>query len=140
MQNWKGRELESFALMDSPSDFIPNPRSILLVEDNSNLRQALVAVLDNAGYEVFQASDGNAAIAEMRQRPVALLITDLVMPEKEGIETMRQFIREFPRMPMIAISGMPEYLPVAKALGAAVVLEKPIAYADLLHAVRKLIG
>ena len=126
--------------MDSLSDFAPNPRSILVVDDNSNLREALVAVLDNAGYEVFQASDGNAAIAEMRQRPVALLITDLVMPEKEGIETMRQFIQEFPRMPMIAISGMPEYLPVAKALGAAVVLEKPIAYADLLQAVRNLIG
>ena len=117
-----------------------NPRSILIVDDNSNLREALAAVLDNAGYEVFQASDGNAAIAEMRQRQVALLITDLVMPEKEGIETMRQFIQEFPRLPMIAISGMAEYLPVAKALGAAVVLEKPIAYTDLLQAVRNLIG
>jgi CheY-like chemotaxis protein len=126
--------------MDSPSDFAPNPRSILVVDDNPKLREALVAVLDNAGYEVFQASDGSAAIAEMRQRPVALLITDLVMPEKEGIETMRQFIHEFPRMPMIAISGMPEYLPVAKALGAAVVLEKPIRYADLLQAIRNLIG
>jgi len=126
--------------MDSPSDFAPNPRSILVVEDNSNLREALVAVLDNAGYEVFQASNGNAAIAEMRQRPIALLITDLVMPEKEGFETMRQFIREFPRMPIIAISGRPDYLPVAKALGAAVVLEKPIAFADLLQAVRNLIS
>ena len=126
--------------MESPPDFALNPRSILVVDDNSNLREALAAVLDNAGYEVFQASNGNLAIAEMRQRPVALLITDLVMPEKEGIETMRQFIQEFPRMPMIAISGMPEYLPVARALGAAVVLEKPIAYADLLQAVRKLIG
>jgi DNA-binding NtrC family response regulator len=126
--------------MDSPPDFAPNPRSILVVDDNSNLREALAAVLDNAGYEVFQASNGDSAIAEMRQRPVALLITDLVMPEKEGIETRRQFIQEFPRMPMIAISGMPEYLPVARALGAAVVLEKPIAYADLLKAVRNLIG
>ena len=132
--------MESLSVMDSPSDFAPNPRSILVVDDNSNLREALAAVLDNAGYEVFQASDGNAAISEMRHRPVALLITDLVMPEKEGFETMRQFIKEFPRMPMIAISGMPEYLPVARALGAAAVLEKPIAYADLLVAVRNLIG
>ena len=135
MQKWERRELESLSLMDAS-----NPRSILIVDDNSNLREALVAVLDSAGYEVFQASDGNAAIAEMRQRQVALLITDLVMPEKEGIETMRQFIQEFPRLPMIAISGMAEYLPVAKALGAAVVLEKPIAYTDLLQAVRNLIG
>ena len=126
--------------MDSSSDSAPNPRSILVVDDNSNLRGALVAVLENAGYEVFQASNGDAAIADTRRQPVGLLITDLVMPDREGIETIRQFIQEFPRIPIIAMSGMPEYLPVAKALGAAVVLEKPIAYADLLQAVRNLIG
>jgi CheY-like chemotaxis protein len=127
-------------LMDSSSDSAPNPRSILVVDDNSNLRGALVAVLENAGYEAFQASNGDAAIADTRRQPVGLLITDLVMPDREGIETIRQFIQEFPRIPIIAMSGMPEYLPVAKALGAAVVLEKPIAYADLLQAVRNLIG
>jgi DNA-binding NtrC family response regulator len=104
------------------------------------MREALVAALTSAGYEVFQASNGNAAIADTRQREVALLITDLVMPEGEGIETIRYFTQAFPRIPIIAMSGMPEYLPVAKALGAAVVLKKPIAYADLLQAVRNLIG
>ena len=127
-------------MIDSASDFAPNPRSILVVDDNSSLREALVAVLGNAGYQVFQASNGNAAIADMRKQPVALLITDLVMPEREGIETIRQFILEFPHTPIVAISGMRDYLPVARALGAAAVLEKPIAYADLLQAVRHLIG
>lgn len=133
--NWR-----VYALMNVASDSAPNPRSILVVDDNSNLREALVAVLDNAGYAVFQASNGNAAIADMRRQPVALLITDLVMPEREGIETIQQFIQEFPRIPIIAMSGMADYLPVAKALGASVVLQKPIAYADLLQAVRTLIG
>ena len=126
--------------MDSQSDSAPNARSILVVDDNSNLREALVAVLANEGYEVSQASNGDAAVADMRQQPVALLITDLVMPDREGIETIRHFSREFPHTPIIAMSGMPDYLPMAKALGAAVVLKKPIVYADLLRAVRSLIG
>jgi CheY-like chemotaxis protein len=116
------------------------PRSILVVDDSSIMREALVAVLVNRGYEVFQASDGNAAIAKARQNPVDLLITDLVMPEQEGIETIKHFVQEFPEMPIIAMSGKIEYLPMAKALGAAAVLKKPFAHADLLNAVRDLIG
>lgn len=125
--------------MDSASDVALNRSSILVVDDNSTLRETLAAVLEDAGYKVFQASNGKA-VADIRHEGVALLITDLVMPEREGIETIRQFIQEFPHIPIIAMSGMPEYLPVAKALGAAIILEKPIAYADLLRAVRTLIG
>ena len=116
------------------------PRSILVVDDSLIMREALVAVLVNRGYEVFQASDGSAAIAEARQNPVDLLITDLVMPEQEGIETIQHFVQEFPEMPIIAMSGKIEYLPMAKALGAAAVLKKPFAHADLLKAVHDLIG
>jgi DNA-binding response OmpR family regulator len=104
------------------------------------MRDAVAAVLGNAGYQVFQASDGAAAIADTRVRPIALLITDLVMPGQEGIETIQYFTQEFPTIPIIAMSGMREYLPMAKALGAAVALEKPIGFADLLQAVRSLIG
>src|SRR5438034_10708537 len=125
--------------MDSPFDFTTNPRSILVVDDNANLRETLAAILDNAGYQVLQAANGDAALAEMRQRPVNLLITDLVMPEKEGFETMRHVRQEFPHVPIVAISGKSEYLPIAQALGAAVVFEKPIAYTELLQAVQKLI-
>lgn len=116
------------------------PRSILVVDDNPIMREALVAVLGIRGYEVFQASDGKAAIANARQHPVDLLITDLVMPEQEGIETIQHFVQEFPGIPIIAMSGKAEYLAMAKALGAAAVLKKPFAHADLLNAVRDLIG
>jgi len=118
----------------------PSPRLILVVDDNSIMREALTAVLGNAGYAVSQASNGNAAIAYAREHPVGLLITDLVMPEQEGIETIQHFVKGFPHIPIIAVSGMPEYLPMAKALGAAAVLEKPVTRAKLLEAVRKLIG
>jgi CheY-like chemotaxis protein len=130
------RERDRLSLMDFATLSAPSPRSILVVDDNSVMREALVAARESAGYEVFQASNGNAAIADSRQHAVALLITDLVMPEGEGIETIRHYTQALPSIPIIAMSGMPEYLPV----GAAVVLEKPIAYADLPHAVRNLIG
>ena len=126
--------------MDSESEPALKSRSILVVDDNSSLREALAAVLGNEGYAVFQASNGNAAIDAMHEQPIALLITDLIMPEGEGIETIRHFSQEFPHIPIIAMSGMPEYLPIAKALGAAVILEKPIVYPDLLRAVRSVFG
>jgi CheY-like chemotaxis protein len=112
---------------------------ILVVDDNSELREALVPVLESAGREAFGASDGKAAIVYTREHPVALLITDLIMPGQEGMETIRQFVKEFPHIPIIAISGNPDYLSFAKALGAAIVLTKPIGRANLLQTVRTLI-
>ena len=114
-------------------------RVILVVDDNSSLREALVVVLESAGRAAFGASDGKAALAYAREHPVALLITDLIMPGQEGIETIQQFVTEFPQIPIIAISGNPDYLPSAKALGAAAVLTKPIRHANLLQTVRNLI-
>jgi CheY-like chemotaxis protein len=69
----------------------------------------LVALLESAGREAFGPSDGKAAITYAREHPVALLITDLIMPGQEGMETIRQFVKEFPDIPIIAISGNPDY-------------------------------
>jgi len=102
---------------------VKNTRLILVVEDNSGLREALVAVLESSGHDALGASNGKVALAYARQR----------------IETIQFFVREFPDIPIIAISGNPDYLAAAKHLGAVVVLAKPIGYADLLHAVRNLI-
>jgi CheY-like chemotaxis protein len=112
---------------------------ILVVDDNSILREALVAVLENAGHKAIGASDGKAALGFAREHPVALLVTDLIMPGQEGIETIQQFVKEFPLIPIIAISGNPDYLSSAKALGAAVALVKPIGHAKLLQVVRNLL-
>jgi CheY-like chemotaxis protein len=114
-------------------------RVILVADDNSSLRNALVAVLENAGREAFGVSDGKDALAYAREHLVALLITDLIMPGQEGIETIQQFVKEFPLIPIIAISGNPDYLSSARALGATAVLKKPIGHANLLQTVRNLI-
>jgi CheY-like chemotaxis protein len=113
---------------------------ILVVDDNSSLREALLAVLGDAGHEALGFLNGKVALAYARQHPISLLITDLVMPEQEGKETIRHFAREFPHVPIIAISGNPDYLPAAKHLGAAVALTKPIGHADLLQSVQNLIA
>ena len=115
-------------------------RLILVVDDNSSLREALLAVLEDAGHDALGFLNGKVALTYARQNPTALLITDLIMPEQEGIETIRHFVREFPGIPIIAISGNPDYLPAAKHLGAAVVLTKPIGHADLLQAIQELIN
>lgn len=115
-------------------------RLILVVDDNSTLQEALVSVLKNSGYEAFGAADGETALVYTREHPVALLITDMVMPGLEGVETIQQFIKEFPHIPIVAISGNADYLRLAQALGASVVLAKPIGNARLLKAVADLIG
>ncbi len=112
---------------------------ILVVDDNSSLREVLLAVLEDAGHQALGFLNGKVALTYARQHPISLLITDLVMPEQEGIETIRHFVLEFPQIPIIAISGNPDYLPAAKHLGAAVVLAKPIGSSDLLQAIQKLI-
>lgn len=99
-------------------------------------------VLSDAGYEVLLAPDGKAAVSLGARRFVDLLITDLVMPEKEGIETIRFFKKMAPQTKIIAISGAidPTFLQVAEKMGAQQVLYKPIRTAELLDAVRKVIG
>ncbi len=139
-EDWNPSEFLQTRTLYSWDGMTLSPRLILVVDYNSTMREALTAVLGSAGYAVSQASNGNAAIAYAREHPVGLLITDLVMPEQEGIETIQHFVKDFAHIPIIAVSGMPEYLPMAKALGAAAVLEKPVTRAALLGAVRKLIG
>jgi CheY-like chemotaxis protein len=118
------------------------PRSILIVDDDPGVLSLLTTVLTDTGYQVSVASNGNEAIAHCRRKVVDLLITDLVMPEREGIETIRYFRKEVPYAKIIAISGAFEgqMLEAANVLGAQATLQKPIRPDELLAAVRSLIG
>jgi len=118
------------------------PRSILIVDDDPGILSLLSAILKDAGYQVSMASNGDGAISHCRQKVVDLLITDLMMPEREGIETIRYFRKEVPYIKIIAISGAFEgqILAAADILGAHATLQKPIQPDDLLGAVRSLIG
>ena len=78
---------------------------ILLIDDDEAFRKMLHKILESAGYEVQDAANGKVALELYRQKASDLIITDLVMPEKEGIETIREFCRIHPGVKIIAISG-----------------------------------
>lgn len=112
------------------------------MDDDPVVRTALSTVLSEAGYQVIEAPDGRDAISICTRQRIDLLITDLVMPEQEGIDTIRQFKKLAPESKIIAISGAidPTFLYVAGKMGAQLVLHKPIRASELLAAVQKVIG
>lgn len=113
--------------------------SILLIEDDEPLRKVLAITLAKAGHTVVQAADGEEGLDRFHEAPPELVITDIVMPGKEGIETIMTLRREAPRLPIIAMSGAatysPVYLGMAAKLGAQRILVKPFTNAALLRAV-----
>jgi DNA-binding response OmpR family regulator len=114
---------------------------ILVIDDDIDLRLTMQEMLQAEGYEVSVAADGAQGIALQRKQPASLLITDIFMPNKEGIETIRDFRAEFPDVPIIAMSGggrlkrRASTLFAAKEIGAAVILRKPFEMSDLLRSV-----
>jgi PAS domain S-box-containing protein len=111
------------------------PARIVVADDEAGVRSFLRLVLEGAGYEVMEAPNGKLVLQEARAGRVDLVITDLVMPEQEGMETIRALRREVPGVGIIAISGAlgPQFLEVARTLGAQAVLSKPLS-AELLLA------
>ena len=113
---------------------------ILIIDDEPQIRSMLKIMLERDGYEVAEAPDGIEAIRIYRQNPADLIITDLIMPNKDGIGMIIDLKKEYPDVKIIAMSGgglnKPEgYLKGAKKLGAACTLTKPIDRDELLRAV-----
>ena len=119
--------------------------AILMVDDQKELRAVVRRVLTEAGYEVAEAEDGDAALAAFRASPPALVITDIVMPGKAGIEVIATMKREHPEVKVLAISGggrahVMDFLAIARKVGADAALEKPFRKSDLLARVAELLG
>ena len=119
-------------------------QQIMVIDDASGVRLLLRDALKAAGYEVCLAADGRQALQLFQMQPSALVITDIFMPESDGIEVIRELRRSHPELPIIAISGQAEMpsqrmLTVAKALGANVTLVKPFRMRELVAAVRSLL-
>ncbi len=117
---------------------------ILIIDDEPQIRSMLRLMLERDGYEVVEAPDGIEGIRAYRQRPADLIITDLIMPNKDGIGMIIDLQKEFPDVRIIAMSGgglnKPEgYLKGAKKLGAAYTLTKPIDREKMLRAVKNTI-
>jgi CheY-like chemotaxis protein len=114
--------------------------SVLLVEDSTGLRELMSIGLRANGYEVGQAPDGRRALTMQREKPFEVVVTDLFMPEMDGIETIQTLRQEFPDIAIVAISGVPtktgaDFLEVAHELGADQVLRKPFTIPELIAAV-----
>ncbi len=124
--------------MRRPTPFVSMP-SLLLIDDDDAVRELLAHALAHAGYTVLQARNGREAAELFRVEPPDAVITDIIMPGREGIETIRTLRRDRPRLPIIAISGgatnSPLYLEIAAKLGACRVLAKPFDPLELVHAV-----
>ena len=118
---------------------------ILIIDDDVQVQDMLRETLEQEGYETVTAANGKDGTDLYRQNPFDLVITDLIMPEKEGISTIKELKQEFPDVKIIAISGggkigPDEYLHMAKFLGAKYTFTKPVEHKTLLEAVRELIG
>lgn len=118
---------------------------ILLIDDDEAVRTALRRTLERFGHVIHEAPEGGAALRMLRDDSVDLIITDIIMPGMEGIETIRALRRDHPEVPVIAISGggrfRPDsYLDIAASFGAVHTLSKPFEPEELLTAVDSALG
>lgn len=118
--------------------------TILVIDDEVEQRATVSRLLQRAGYEVVTAANGVDALAMARFVTTDLVITDILMPEKEGLETIVELRRLFPKLPLIAVSGggivdPKGYLTLAKRLGADRTLAKPYNFQELLTTMGELL-
>jgi len=118
---------------------------ILVIDDDEQMRDLLYKAMQWAGFEVMAAENGRLGQELFEDLPADLIITDLIMPEQEGLETIRVMKQNYPVVKIIAISGGgrigPEaYLPAARELGADRVFSKPFDVKELVFTVRELLG
>ena len=117
---------------------------ILVIDDDPAVRRMLAAMLRKAEYEVEEAEDGRAGMKRFRELPAALVITDVVMPEQEGLETLMALRHEHPAVKVIVMSGgglvgPDAYLSSARVLGAHGILAKPFTREELLRTVKSVL-
>ena len=106
-------------------------KTILVVDDDENIRNLIRDALENHEYHIYEACDGDDACNIIKSNQFDLIITDIVMPNKNGIELIMDMIKLKLDTPIIAISGGGgitgrfDYLPIAKLIGAVYIIEKP---------------
>ena len=117
--------------------------SIVVIDDSSTVLQIVAEILAEAGYRVEVFASGKSALQALRAQPVELIITDIYMPDEDGLELIRDSRRICPQTPIIAMSGMSgkrNMLDVAGHFGACCTLLKPFSKAELMEAVKTAIG
>lgn len=116
---------------------------VLLIDDDAQFRRYVATLLKRSKHEVIEAADGQQGIAALKSHDIDLMLTDLIMPGMEGVETICEVRKLRPRLKIIAMSGNPSsittYLPAVQKLGADMTLTKPFAPEQLLAALESLI-
>jgi CheY-like chemotaxis protein len=117
---------------------------ILIIDDDRQARNVLQQILTRTGYEVIEAPDGVEGVRLFRTTPSDLVITDILMPEKEGLETIRELRQISPQVKIIAISGGGErgtlnFLHIAEKLGAQCTVRKPFSRQELVDTVTQIL-
>ena len=117
---------------------------VLVIDDDGVTRLVLGAALRDAGYEVEEVADGAEGVAAFRARPADLVISDLVMPQHGGLETVREIRQSDPKVRILVVSGVigssAEHLRAAVRFGADRVLPKPVNLPELLAMVAGLLN
>lgn len=116
---------------------------ILVIDDSVSVLELIEMLLTEAGHEVVACMDGKRAISKLRSEPFDLLVTDIYMPEMDGLEIIMEGRRIRPSLPVVAMSGASGHrgmLDVARYLGACQTLQKPFSRADLMDAVTAAVG
>lgn len=118
---------------------------ILIIDDNAQLREMLNLMLAQAGYDVTEAGSGEMGVNLYRANPADLVVVDILMPEKGGLETIVELKRDFPNARLIGISGgfqkkTDENKTLAELLGVHRTLSKPFAPEELLKAIREVLA
>lgn len=115
---------------------------ILVIDDDELVRFTAQLVLASAGHAVDTANDGREGVEKVRRVDYDVVVTDMIMPEMEGLETIQILIQEFPQLPIVAMSGggpsgRLDYLQLARNLGVRCSLEKPFSHEELCAVVDK---
>jgi DNA-binding response OmpR family regulator len=110
---------------------------VLLIDDDAALRKIMHRMIADAGHEVIEAADGVAGLRAFETKPADVVVTDIMMPEKEGIETIRDLRKLAPTLRIVAVSGGArihnlDFLNMARQLGADATLPKPFRKEELL--------
>ncbi len=116
---------------------------ILIIEDENLVRRLLRRTLELAGHNVLEACDGESGVTAYREQQTDLVITDIQMPKKDGLEVIRELRRDFPTAKIIAMSGAfeskPDLMNSVRDLGAARSLSKPLDVEEMLSTIDKML-